>query len=96
MSEHESMTTTAAKAMLDAMHKLTAKEITPHEAQGIAMLGKGVIDAANAEINFIKTVKAMPSDGGMFGKRVLYLEPECSKDALKEQQLRLEAKERNG
>lgn len=89
----ETMTTTAAKMMLDAMKRLNNKEISPQEAQGIAVLGKGVIDAANAEINFIKTCKAMPK-GGLFGTAMIYLEPECSKEALKEQKLRFEKSNR--
>lgn len=89
----ETMTTTAAKMMLDAMKRLNNKEITPQEAQGIAVLGKGVIDAAQAEIQFIKTCKAMPKNG-LFGTQMIYLEPECSKDALLEQRLRIEQQER--
>lgn len=96
MNDNKSMTTIAAEMMLDAMRKLNNKEINPQEAQGIAVLGKGVIDAANAEISFIRTVKGMPSNGGMFGKTILYLEPECSKEALNEQKLRLDMKARNG
>lgn len=84
----ESMTTTAAKMMLDAMRRLNQKEITPQEAQGIAVLGKGVIDAAQAEIQFIKTCKAMPKNG-LFGKTLVYLEPECDDVALHEQTRRL-------
>lgn len=89
----ETMTYTAAKMMLDAMKRLNNKEISPQEAQGIAVLGKGVIDAANAEINFIKTCKAMPK-GGLFGTAMIYLEPDCDKEALKEQKLRIEQQER--
>lgn len=90
---NETMTLTAARMMLDAMKRLNEKQITPQEAQGIAVLGRGVIDAANAEINFIKTCKAMPK-GGLFGTSMIYLEPECDKNALIEQKRRLEQQER--
>lgn len=84
----ETITYTAAKMMLDAMKALKEKKITPQEAQGVAMLGKGVVDAAQAEINFIKTCKAMPKNG-LFGQKLIYLEPECDDMALKEQTKRL-------
>lgn len=94
MNTDESMTTVAARTMLEAMRKLSNKEITTQEAQGIAMLGKGVIDAANVEVNFIRTMKAMPSNGGMFGKKVVYLEPKVEHDALAEQTRRLKNESR--
>jgi len=82
---NEAMTVTAAKTMLEAMTKLKNKEITPQEAQGIAMLGKGVIDAVNAEINFIKVTKAMPNNG-LFGNELKFIEP----DVNEKQMLKLE------
>lgn len=88
-NENKAMTTEAAQMMLEAMRALKEKSMTPQEATSMAVLGKTVIDAANAEIQFIRTVKAMPNNGGMFGKNVVYLEPEADKEALKEQDKRL-------
>lgn len=86
--KEENLTGEAVRIMIDAMKKLRAKEITPQEAQGIAMLGKGVIDAANAEISFIKTVKALPVHG-VFSNNIQFIEPEVSKESLNAQNKRL-------
>jgi len=69
------LTTQASHLMIDAMKKLSKKEIDPKEASAIAQLGIGVVQAANAEIQFIRTAKGLPAQS-MFGSHIMYLEPE--------------------
>lgn len=64
----------AAELMIQAMKDLTTKKIKPQEAQSIAQLGVGVVQAANSEVNFIKATKAIPCDGE-FGTDMRFLEP---------------------
>jgi uncharacterized protein YaaN involved in tellurite resistance len=66
--------TEAAELMLQAMKDLGVKKIDAKDAQAIAQLGIGVVQAANAEVNFIKATRAMPTDG-TFGTNVRFLEP---------------------
>jgi uncharacterized protein YaaN involved in tellurite resistance len=66
--------TEAAEMMLQAMKDLGVKKIDAKDAQAIAQLGIGVVQAANAEVNFIKATRAMPTDG-TFGTNVRFLEP---------------------
>jgi len=68
------MTTTASEIMIQAMRDLKDKKIDPKEAQAIAQLGIGVVQAANAEIQFIRATKAIPSGSGM-GNKMQFLEP---------------------
>jgi hypothetical protein len=68
------LTTTAAEAMIQAMKDLSEKKIDAKDAQAIAQLGIGVVQAANAEIAFIRATKSLPLDGG-FGDNVRFLEP---------------------
>lgn len=64
----------ASQIMIQAMKDLSDKKIKPLEAQVIAQLGIGVVNAANAEINFIKATKAIPNDG-IFGTDMRFIEP---------------------
>ena len=73
------MVTEAAELMVQAMKDLSAKTIDPKEAQAIAQLGIGVVQAANAEVAFIKVTKALPV-GGSFGTDVRFLEPPDEED----------------
>lgn len=68
------MVTEAAELMIQAMKDLGTKKISTQEAQAIAQLGMSVVQAANAEVQFIKVTKALPK-GGAFGDDVLFLEP---------------------
>lgn len=68
------MTTVAAQLMIDAMRDLREKKIDAKEAQAIAQLGVGVVNAANAEIQFIRATKAIPDGSGM-GNKMQFLEP---------------------
>jgi len=68
------MVTEASELMIQAMKDLKDKKITTQEAQAIAQLGVGVVSAANAEIQFIRTTKALPVGGG-FGTEIKFLEP---------------------
>ena len=68
------MVAQASELMIQAMKDLSAKKITPQEAQSIAQLGVGVVAAANAEIQFIRATKAIPTDGA-FGTDMKFLEP---------------------
>ncbi len=80
--KQEPIVRTAADIMIGAMKDLKEKKITPQEAKGIALLGKGVIDAANAEIKFIRTVKALQR-GGIFSNNIQYLEPNVDSSKVK-------------
>lgn len=68
------ITATAAELMVQAMHDLRAKKIDAKEATAMAQLGIGIVQAANAEVAFIKAVKGLPMNGAM-GNKVSYLEP---------------------
>ena len=68
------ITTTAAEMMIQAMQDLRDKKIDAKDAQAIAQLGIGVVQAANAEIQFIRTTKAIPVGSGM-GNKMDFLEP---------------------
>jgi hypothetical protein len=81
--KQEPIIRTAANFMIEAMRDLKEKKITPKEAQGMALLGKCVIDAANIEIQFIKTVKGL-SRGGIFDDNIQYLEPNIDDDTTLE------------
>jgi len=76
--EFQPMTTVAAQMMIDAMRDLREKKIDAKDAQAIAQLGIGVVNAANAEIQFIRATKAIPLGSGM-GTKMNYLEPGTGK-----------------
>lgn len=69
------ITTIAAEMMIEAMKDLREKKIDAKDAQAIAQLGIGVVQAANAEIQFMRTTKAIPMNSGM-GNQLQYLEPQ--------------------
>lgn len=69
------MVTEAAEIMIQAMKDLKEKKIDTKDAQAIATLGIGVVQAANAEVQFIRATRAMPK-GGSFGDDVQFLEPD--------------------
>jgi len=68
------MVNEAAEIMIQAMKDLKEKKIDTKEAQTIAQLGIGVVQAANAEVQFIRATKALPK-GGIFGDDIRFLEP---------------------
>lgn len=77
--------------LLETMRKLAAKEIDTETANAIAFNGRTVIDAAKAETDFIRTVKAIPREG-VWGSRMQYLEPQVEKSEERSLAKRLEAK----
>ncbi len=77
--------------LLETMKKLSAKEIDTETANAIAFNGRTVIDAAKAETDFIRTVKAIPREG-VWGARLQYLEPQVEKTDERSLAKRLEAK----
>jgi len=77
--------------LLDTMRKLASKEIDPGTAQAIALNGRAVIDAAKAETDFIRTVKAIPREG-VWGSRLQYLEPQVDDPEERTPANRLEAR----
>ena len=64
----------AAELMIQTMKDLREKKIDAKEAQTIAQLGMGVVQAANAEVQFVRASKAV-LNGGIFGSDVRMLEP---------------------
>ena len=80
----------ATSLMLDAMRDLKEKKISPQEGATIAMLGKGVCDMAKEVCNFVKATGFIPVDSA-FGSDLREIEPKVSREALQEQQARLEA-----
>lgn len=72
--QQKPMTTVAAEIMIEAMKDLREKKIDAKDATAIAQLGIGVVQAANAEIQFMRTTKAIPLNSGM-GNQLQYLEP---------------------
>lgn len=72
--QQKPMTTVAAEMMIEAMKDLREKKIDAKDAAAIAQLGIGVVQAANAEIQFMRTTKAIPLNSGM-GNQLQYLEP---------------------
>lgn len=80
----------ATSLMLDAMRDLKEKKISPQEGATIAMLGKGVSDMAKEACNFVKATGFIPADSA-FGSDLREIEPKVSREALQEQQARLEA-----
>lgn len=68
--------------LLETMRMLREKKISAQEATASAVLGRTVIDAAKAETDFIRAVKGMPS-GGIWSKRIDYLEPPVDANAAK-------------
>lgn len=73
-NEFKPITTVAAEMMIQAMKDLREKKIDAKDAQAIAQLGIGVVNAANAEVQFIRTTKAIPAGSGM-GNKMQFLEP---------------------
>lgn len=80
----------ATQMMLDAMRDLREKKISPQEGATIAMLGKGVCDMAHETTNFVRATGFLPFDSA-FGEKLREIEPKVSREALQEQQARLEA-----
>jgi len=59
----------------DTMKRLQDGNMDVKTAQTMVMIGNTVINAANAETNFIKAVKAIPCNS-VFGTHMRYLEPQ--------------------
>ncbi len=68
------MVTEAAELMIQAMKDLREKKIDTKEASAIAELGMGVVQAGNAEVQFVRATKAVVN-GGIFGSDIRMLEP---------------------
>lgn len=68
--------------LLETMKMLREKKISAQEATASAVLGRTVIDAAKAETDFIRAVKGIPS-GGIWSKRIDYLEPPVDETVAK-------------
>jgi hypothetical protein len=68
----------AAELMIQTMKDLSAKKIDSKDAQVIAQLGIGVVQAANAEVQFIRATKAIPVDG-TFGTDMRFIDPPDAK-----------------
>ena len=64
-----------ASMMIDAMRKLENKDIDFKTAQSLAMMGKTVIDAHQAELETVKALKALQV-GGLINDHIKYLEPQ--------------------
>jgi hypothetical protein len=64
----------AAEIMVQAMKNLNEKKISPQEATAMAQLGISVVQAANAEVQFIRATKTIPTTG-IFGTDVRFIEP---------------------
>lgn len=80
----------ATSMMLEAMRDLKEKKISPQEANSIALLGKGITDMAREATNFVRATGMIPTDSA-FGSTFRDIEPKVSREALQEQQARLEA-----
>lgn len=74
MNEKTPMVREAADLMIQAMKDLREKKIGPKDAQAIAQLGIGVVQSANAEVQFVRATKAL-LPAGVFGSDVRFLEP---------------------
>jgi len=68
------MTTQACEIMIQAMKDLKDKKIEAKDAQAVATLGIAIVQACNAEVQFIRATKAIPVGSGM-GNKVDFLEP---------------------
>lgn len=79
----------ATSMMLEAMRDLKDKKISPQEANSIALLGKGITDMAREATNFVRATGMIPTDSA-FGLTFRDIEPKVSREALQEQQARLE------
>lgn len=64
--------------MIEAMKKLENKELDYKQASSMAILGKTVIDAHHAELETVKTLKALQV-GGIINDNIQYLEPSGKK-----------------
>lgn len=60
--------------LLTTLRDLREKRITAQEAMASAAVSRTIVDAANSETQFIRTVKAIPR-GGIWSSRLQYLEP---------------------
>lgn len=80
----------ATSMMLEAMRDLKEKKISPQEANSIALLGKGITDMAREATNFVRATGMIPTDSA-FGSTFRDIEPKVSREALQEQQARLDA-----
>lgn len=89
--ENASIMNEVTHIMLETMKKLVAGEIDSKTASAVAMNGHTIIDAANAETQFIRTVKALPR-GGVFGNNLQYLEPSVDDKDAKSYEKQLIAK----
>ena len=68
------MTAQACEIMIQAMKDLKEKKIDTKEAQAVATLGIAIVQACNAEVQFIRATKAIPV-GSAMGKTMDFLEP---------------------
>ena len=78
----------ATDMMIQAMQKLIAGEISPEVATAVALNGKTIVDAAREATNLAKVTGCIPVDGA-FGKNLMPIEPQVTKEALAEQKIRL-------
>lgn len=76
MQNNQSILTQASSMMIDAMKAVKDKKMEPKEAQAIAQLGIGVVQAAKTEVDFIRATKAVVR-GGVLGdsSNIQFLEP---------------------
>lgn len=64
----------ASELMIQAMKDLRERKIETKEATALAQLGMTIVQAANAEVQFVKAAKGVLR-GGIFGDDVRMLEP---------------------
>lgn len=70
------MTRQACEIMIQTMKDLKDKKIEAKDAQAVATLGIAIVQACNAEVQFIRATKSIPV-GSAMGKTVDFLEPPC-------------------
>ena len=72
----QSILTQASSMMIEAMQAVKAKTMDPKDAQAIAQLGIGVVQAAKTEVEFIRATNAVVR-GGILGdsSAIQFLEP---------------------
>ncbi|MBR4348287.1 MAG: hypothetical protein IKP90_05040 [Fibrobacter sp.] len=81
---------TYTMSVKDARPEKNGDEERKYSFRTIAMLGKGVCDMAKEACNFVKATGFIPVDSA-FGSDLREIEPKVSREALQEQQARLEA-----
>lgn len=80
--QNASVLNSTIKELSETMQKLKNGTMDVKTAQTMVMIGNTVINAANAETNFIKAVKAIPCNS-VFGTNMRYLEPQISDEEAK-------------